>query len=94
MLLIDKNKIGIYKFELIVIDKEGLEGRDEIEVNVLDDRRLYNYMFSIKIKDGFVGFDVNGRVNFVRLFVNYFGVNLKNVSVRSYGLWLVVYIIF
>lgn len=64
-MLIDKNKIGTYKFELIVIDKEGLEGRDEIEVKVRDDRRLYYYMFSIKIKDGFVGFDVNGRVNFV-----------------------------
>ena len=94
LLPIDKNKIGMHKFELIATDKEGLEGRDEIEVNVLDDRRLYNHMFSIKIEDGSAGFDVNGRVNFVRLLANYFGVNLKNVSVRSYGLWPAVHTTF
>lgn len=82
-LFIGNNKFGMYRFRLIVIDKEGFIVLDDFEVKVLEDINIYNYEFII---DVVVEDSVKLRVIFVETFVNYFGVDFRDVRVRSYGL--------
>lgn len=82
-LFIGNNEFGMYRFRLIVVDKEGFIVLDDFEVMVLEDINIYNYEFII---DVVVEDSVKLRVIFVETFVNYFGVDFRDVRVRSYGL--------
>lgn len=79
---IGNNELGMHRFRLTAADKEGFTASDDFEVMVLEDTNTYNHEFTI---DAAVEDSVKSRVIFVETLANYFGVDFRDVRVRSYG---------
>ena len=79
---IGNNKLGMHRFRLTATDKDGFTASDDFEVKVLEDTNTYNHEFTI---DAAVEDSLKSRVIFVETLANYFGVDFRDVRVRSYG---------
>ena len=91
---VGKETVGVHEFVIIAKDKDGEQGYDAFQINIIDDASVsYNHRFTLELDYDYEEFskDLDKRMQLLSKLVEYFEVNVSSIRVVSFTAGSVVF---